>query len=123
MIILSSKGKEKELSQGQFFCPTCDVTREYQLKQSSHRFSFFFRIQHLGERFECQVCGSVFESEVLWPENQRMMQLDATTRQALLAGLSPTYIRAKLIASGVREQEVDTIIRIAQTWLARPGST
>ena len=123
MIILGSKVKEKELSQGQFFCPTCDVTREYQLKQSSNRFSFFFRIQNLGERFECQVCGSVFAPEVLELENQRMMQLDATARQAMLAGATRRYIREKLIASGAKEQEVDTIIRIAQTWPARPGST
>jgi len=114
MTILDSKVKEKELSQGQFFCPTCDVTREYQLKQSTNRFNFFFRIQNLGERFECQVCGNVFEPEVLRPENQRMMQLEASTRQALLAGASAADIRPKLIASGAKEEEVDTIIRMAQ---------
>ena len=118
MIILGSKVKEKELSQGQFFCPTCNVTRDYKLKQFSNYFSFFFiplfKIQNLGERFECQSCGSVFEPEVLELENQRMMQLDATARQDLLAGATRRYIRAKLIASGAREQEVDTIIRMAQ---------
>ena len=123
MIILGSKVKVKELPQGLFFCPTCDVTREYQLKQSSNRFSFFFRIQNHGERFECQVCGSKFAPEVLELENQRMLQLDATARQALLAGATRTNIRAKLLASGAKEQEVDTIIRIAQTWPARPSST
>jgi len=123
MIILGSKVREKVSSEGQFFCPTCDVTREYQRKQPARRFSFFFRIQNLGERFECRVCGSVFEPEVLELENQRMLQLDAIARQALLAGATRTNIRAKLLASGAKEQEVDTIIRIAQTWPARPGST
>ena len=123
MILLGSKVKEKVTSEGQFFCPVCDVTREYQLKQSSNRFSFFFKIQNLGERFECRVCGSVFEPEVLELENQRMMQLDAIARQALLAGATRTSIREKLIASGAKEQEADSIIRIAQTWPARPGST
>jgi rubredoxin len=122
MKILGSKVKEKELPEGQFFCPTCDVTREYQLKQSTNRFNFFFRIQNLGERFECRVCGSVFEPEVLELENQRMMKLDAMARQALLTGATRRCIREKLIASGAKEQEVDTIIRIAQTWPARPGS-
>ena len=118
MIILGSKVKEKELSQGQFFCPACNVTRNYKLKQLSNYFTFFFiplfRIQNLGERFECQACGNMFEPEVLRPENQRMMQLEASTRQALLAGASAADIRAKLIASGAKEQEVDTIIRMAQ---------
>jgi hypothetical protein len=43
-----------------------------------------------------------------------MMQLEATTRQALLAGASAADIKAKLLASGAKEQEVDTIIRMAQ---------
>ena len=118
MLIMGTKVKEKVLSQGQFFCPTCNVTRNYKLKQISNYFTFFFiplfMMKNLGERFECQVCGNVFEPEVLRPENQRMMQLEASTRQALLAGASAADIRAKLIASGAKEEEVDTIIRMAQ---------
>ena len=72
-------------------------------------------MKNLGERFECQVCGNVFEPEVLRPENQRMMQLKTTTRQALLAGASAADIREKLIASGAKEEEVDKIIEMAQS--------
>jgi hypothetical protein len=118
MLIMGTKVKEKVLSQGQFFCPTCTVTRNYKLKQLSNYFTFFFiplfRIKNLGERFECQVCGNAFKPEVLTPENQRMMQLEATTRQALLAGASAADIRAKLIASGAKEEEVDKIIGMAK---------
>ena len=42
MLIMGTKVKEKVLSQGQFFCPTCDVTRNYKLKQFSNYFTFFF---------------------------------------------------------------------------------
>ncbi len=59
-------------------------------------------------------CGNVFEPQVLRPENQRMIQLEATKRQALLSGASAADIRAKLIASGAKEEEVDRIIIMAQ---------
>ena len=118
MLIMGTKVKEKVLSQGQFFCPSCNVTRNYKLKQFSNYFTFFFiplfRMKNLGDRFECQVCGNVFEPQVLRPENQRMIQLEVSTKQALLAGASAADIRAKLIASGAKEEEVNTIMRKAQ---------
>ena len=72
MIILGSKVKEKEISRGQFFCPTCNVTRDYKQKRLSNHFTFFFvplfKIRDLGERLECLVCENVFEPEVLRPK-------------------------------------------------------
>ena len=91
MVILGSKVKEKELSRGQFFVQlpmspgTMDKTA---FKPPYFFFIPLFKIQNFGERLDFQVGGNGFDLKVLWPENQRMMQLKISSRQALLDGES-----------------------------------
>ena len=46
MLIWGSKGKEKELSQGQFFCPKCNVLRPYKQKRVSKMFTLYFNVNN-----------------------------------------------------------------------------
>ena len=53
MIIWGSKGKQKELAQGKFFCPKCNTIRPYKHKRVSRHFTLYFiplfETQNLGE--------------------------------------------------------------------------
>lgn len=118
MLIWESKGKEKELSQGQFFCPKCNVLRPYQQKRVSKMFTPYFiplfETKNLGEAVECQVCKGGFDPKVLEPAYQSMFKLAAATRYELLHGASPDEARWRLEAVGLQDEMVDAILGMAQ---------
>jgi zinc-ribbon family len=118
MLIWESKGREKELSQGQFFCPKCNVLRPYQQTPVPKMFTFYFiplfETKNLGEAVECQVCKNGFDPKVLEPAHQGMFKLAAATRYELLHGTSPDEARGRLEAVGLQDEMVDAILGMAQ---------
>jgi zinc-ribbon family len=118
MLIWGSKGREKELSQGQFFCPKCKDERPYKHKRVSKYFTLYFiplfEIQKLGEVVECQVCKSGFDPKILEPGNQVMFKVISATRYELLHGVSLAEVKSKLVSMGIEGEMADTIIGIAQ---------
>ena len=118
MLIWGSKGKEKELSRGQFFCPKCNDERLYVQKKVSKMFTLYFiplfETKNLGEFVECQSCRSGFDPKILEASNQGLFKIVAATRYDLLHGTSPEAIRAKLIEIGASEQGANNIIAMAQ---------
>jgi hypothetical protein len=118
MLIWGSKGKEKELSQGQFFCPKCNDLRPYKQKRVSKMFTLYFiplfETKNLGEFVECQVCKSGFDPQILEPNNQTMFKIVAASRYELLHGNAPADVKAKLMAMGASEESANNIIRMAQ---------
>ena len=118
MLIWGSKGREKELSQGQFFCPKCNDLRPYKQKRASKMFTLYFiplfETKNLGEFVECQVCRSGFDPKILEPANQSMFKLVAGSRYELLHGWTPADVKAKLIEMGAPEETANQIIAMAQ---------
>lgn len=67
MIIFGTKVRHKNIGEGEFFCPKCQVTTRYIHKQAVRSFTLYFipifPIQQLGEFVECQQCGAAFKPE------------------------------------------------------------
>jgi hypothetical protein len=118
MLIWGSKAREKELSQGQFFCPKCNMLRPYKQKWVSKMFTPYFiplfETRNLGEAVECQVCKSGFDPKVLEPAHQGMFKLVAATRYELVHGTSPLDARSRLESVGLQDEMVEAIIGMAQ---------
>lgn len=68
-IIWGFKGRHKELSQGQFFCPDCGDYRTYRLIMVNRWFTLYwiplFKTSELGKFVECTSCKSTFNERVL----------------------------------------------------------
>lgn len=118
MLIWGSKGKEKEISQGQFFCPKCGDLRPYKHKRVSKYFTLYFiplfETKNLGEVVECQICSSGFDPKILEPDNQTLFKIVAASRYEMLHGKSPAEVKAKLMEIGASEVGADNIIAMAQ---------
>src|SRR5262245_35483245 len=118
MLIWGSKGKEKELSQGRFFCPKCGTFTPYKHKQVSKYFTLYliplFQIQNLGEFAVCQVCQSEYDAKILEPNNQVTFRLVAATRYDLRHGTSAVEAKSQLVKMGIEENKADAVIGMAQ---------
>ena len=118
MLIWGSRGREKALSQGQFFCPKCNDLRPYIQKKVSKMFTLYFvplfETKNLGEFVECQVCKSGFDPKILEPSNQGLFKIVAAARYELLHGTSPADVKTKLIEMGASEEGANNILSMAQ---------
>ena len=118
MLNWGSKEREKELSQGQFFCPKCNLLRPYKQKPVSKTFTPYFiplfETKNPSEAVECQVCESGFDPKVLEPAHQSLFKLAAATRYELLHGASPDEARSRLEAVGLQDDMVEAILGMAQ---------
>ncbi len=118
MIIWGSKGKEKLLSEGLFFCPKCITVRSYKQKRVSKYFTLYFiplfETKNLGEIVECQICKSGYGPKILEPSSQEMLKVAASTRYSILHGTSLTDVKSKLIGAGTTSEIADQIIKMAQ---------
>ncbi len=118
MIIWGTKGRQKELAQGTFYCPKCNDIRPYIRKRASRYFTLYFiplfETKNLGEFVECQTCKSNFDPKVLEPDSQKMLKVVAATRYALLHGTAPAQMKSQLMDAGADDQTADKIIQMAQ---------
>jgi hypothetical protein len=118
VIIWGSRGKERELAKGEFFCPKCSDLRPYKQKRVSKYFTLYFiplfETKNLGEYVECQVCSAGYDPQILEPASQALMRMVAATRYALLHGTTPETVRAQLVEGGVPEAAADSILGLAQ---------
>ena len=119
MIIWGSKGRQKELAEGTFYCPKCNDNRPYKKKRATRYFTLYFiplfETKNLGEFVECQVCKTNFDPKVLEPGWQNTLKIVAATRYALLHGTSPDQARAELVKAGAAPETADKIIKMAQS--------
>jgi hypothetical protein len=69
MIIWGSKGKESTIGTGQFFCPRCQRTVDFQHQRVQRYFTLYFiplfPTATLGEYIACRSCGGKYKPEVL----------------------------------------------------------
>lgn len=118
MIIWGSKGREIELSSGQFYCPKCDTTRPYKHKRLAKYFTIYFiplfQIENLGEYIECQVCHQTFKPEVLdYKPPSPAERLLVALRAELESGTPMQIAQRKLINMGMDEDAAKKLVNIA----------
>jgi hypothetical protein len=112
MIIWGSKGKEKTIGEGMFFCPKCGTLRPYLHKKIAKYFTLYFiplfETKNLAEYIECQLCRTPFKPEVLnysqSLEKEREQRLEA---QKMIADMS------KGLDSGASIQSLASVIKSA----------
>ncbi len=118
MFIWRSIVQVRELSEGEFFCPTCNHRRKYVRKQASrYLVVLYFPIieqQKISEFLKCRGCKRHFDPGVLEPRKQSMFRLVDATRQELLNGISPLEAKARLIGKGLEPDIANTLIHMAQ---------
>ena len=118
MLIWGSKVREKEIAQGQFFCPQCFDIKPYKCKKISKYLTLIsiplFETQKLSKVVDCQVCQSRFDASFLDPKSQVMFKVLAAARYDLRQGTPPAETKSKLLAMGVRDDVADVVIKIVQ---------
>ena len=118
MFSWDSSWKEKEIAQGQFFCPTCNEARPYKQKRIAKDFMFYFvplfETRKLGEFVDCQICQSRFDLKILSPDSQAALKLVSPTKYLLHHGASLIEARAKLISTGLKDELAEMVLQMAQ---------
>ena len=109
MIIFGTKAKYKTIGSGQFFCPHCQKTRNYEHKHAKNYFSLYFipiiPLNDIGDFIECQSCRMTYKQEVLdfkpskpQPDAARMLN---AIKANLEKGRSIEYVISDLTAEGL----------------------
>ena len=118
MIIWGTRGRQIELSSGQFHCPKCDMTRLYKRKRVAQYFTLFFiplfQIKNLGEFVECQSCQQSYKPEVLsYKAPSPAERLLVMVRKELETGTPIHMVQQKLIANGMDQESAKKLTDIA----------
>lgn len=120
IIIFGSKVRYKTLATGQFYCPQCKTTRDYELRHARNWFSVYFipiiPLNEVGQFVTCRTCGTNFPKEVLsmpLPSNTPLDRLVREAQTDLDSGTPIEMARQKLINTGLRRDLVDQTIEQA----------
>ena len=118
MIIWGTRGRQIELSAGQFHCPKCDVTRPYKQKRVAQYFTLFFiplfQIKNLGEFVECQFCHQTYKPEVLsYKPPSPAERLLFAVRKELETGTPIHMVQQKLMANGTEQATAQKLTDMA----------
>ena len=127
MLIWGSKGREKKIGKGEFYCPNCQRRCEYVKKRLARDFTLYFipifQTKNYGEFIECQVCGTPYETEILEysqkaQEEARKIQKErekllANIKKELEAGLPIQLLYNSMLESGISEENVKIILYAA----------
>jgi predicted RNA-binding Zn-ribbon protein involved in translation (DUF1610 family) len=115
MIIWGTRGRQIEISSGQFNCPKCDAKRAYKRKRTARYFTLFFiplfQIQNLGEYVECAFCHQTYKPEVLSYKPQSPTERAVLAIQRELKSGTPLHmVHQKLLNNGVDQQTAIKVI-------------
>src|SRR5271157_4656853 len=118
MIIWGFRGKEIELSHGEFYCPACDDKRLYAHKRLAKYFTLYFiplfQTENLSEYVECKTCRQQFKPEVLTYEPpSKGERIIMAVRTELDSGLPIHMVIQKLLSHGVQEEAAKQVALIA----------
>lgn len=109
MIIFGTKSKNKEIGQGEFFCPHCQGQRKYTRHTSRPHFSLYFiplvPIGDTTEYIQCVTCQTAFAVNVLDQKapapTQNLATLLNSIPERLADGVPVEYIVRDLTAVGL----------------------
>ena len=117
MPILNSVYYGKKLFASEFFCPYCFVIRPYHVKPMSKKMTFcvipFLEKNEAVHVIECHVCKKAFDPAVLERNIQSLFKLAGTAKGQLDQGISPGYLKLRLMNDGLKEIVVDTLLSLA----------
>ncbi len=89
MIIFGTRGINRNVGAGQFFCPRCSTEQSYTHKAVKRFFTIYFipliPMGTAGEFVECQGCAGTFAMDILTydPEVERQKTVDSFRRMAV----------------------------------------
>ena len=121
MIIFGTRARMKTIRSGSFYCPRCQTSRQYDLKQAKKYFTLYFvpifPMGDLGEFVECQTCHMTFKSEVLrlkppTPKADLASMLNAL-KSNLEKGQPVEYVLRDLILAGLERGLAINAIKMA----------
>ena len=118
MPILNSVYYGKKLFASEFFCPHCLVVRPYEIKPISRELAFsvipLLEANETNHVIVCQGCKKAFDPEILKRNIQSLFKLVGAAKGQLDRGISPGYLKLKLMSDGLTEVVVDQLITLAQ---------
>lgn len=89
MIIFGTRGINRTVGNGQFFCPRCSSDQQYTQKAVKRFFTLYFipliPMGTAGEFIECSSCAGTFDNTILTydPEAERRQTADSIRRMAV----------------------------------------
>lgn len=109
IIFFGTKPRTKVVGSGQFYCPNCQVVRNYERKQGKNYLTVYFipifPIGDLHEFVECQTCRLAFKPDVLSyqpPKRQRTLtEMLNALKADLENGMPIEYVVRDLTAAGL----------------------
>ena len=114
MVILGSIEKQRQVSEGKFFCQKCNNIRPYKRQHAASYFTLFFiplmKTKTLADYVECQVCKSYYAPKILEPGSQEMLKMEAISKYSLQRGTSLDEVKIQLIEAGADEEIAERII-------------
>lgn len=126
MIIWGSKGKEKTIAEGVFYCPQCKTTSPYRHKRVGKYFTLYFiplfETKNLGEYIECQSCFMTFKTEVLnysqsleqdHEQQEEIKKMIKVISDGLDKGASVQFIASLIKDAGGNEEIISAAIMAA----------
>jgi zinc-ribbon family len=122
MIIFGTRRRYKTIGDGQFFCPHCQTTRDYERKQGKNYFALYFipliPMGDAGEFIECQTCHRSYAPEVLkfkpsMPNSADTAKMLNTVKTRLDKGYSVEYVVRDLTADGLDRDIANNIVNMA----------
>lgn len=121
IFIFGSKPRYQTIDTGEFFCPSCQRTRQYARKGGKNYFSVYFipviPMGDLDEFIECQVCKRSYSPEVLErklsrpePDAARLLN---SVKARLERGYPVEYMTRDLTDDGVDLDIARNIVQMA----------
>ena len=114
MAILGSLEKKRQISEGKFFCQSCNNIRPYKRQRTARFFTLFLipliKTKTLADFVECQVCKSYYAPNILEPGSQQMLKMEAISKYSIKRGTSLDEVKIQLIEAGADEEIAERII-------------
>lgn len=117
IIIWGSRGRTTTTGEGNFYCPSCRTTRNYERKPLSKYFTLYFiplfETEKIAEYIECRSCHSEYKPEVLdLSANKQANEFLEFVHKQLEAGLPVGAIAEGLVENGASKETAAQILFI-----------
>jgi len=116
-ILIPIPSKVVTKGEGSFFCPSCQRTAKYHIRERVARYLMFFVAVVEGDILEvfveCSDCRMLFPPEFLRKMVTNDVDIVKAMKERLLAGISTQNVREDLYKSGLDEKTVEKYLRVA----------
>ena len=119
MIIFGTKNRFTTTGKGQFYCPKCRATRNYERKVAKRYFTLYFvpliPMGTLGEMIECQTCRTSFNTDVLKlkepPKRMSLAEMLNSVGEMLDGGMPVEYLIRDLTSAGLDRDVAQQMVK------------